>query len=109
MKLSVFLVLLPSVSAFVSPKPVVMDNHLQRQQQQQQQQQQRSSTPTAVGAWKQANGEEPWSVATLWRDVVGSAMNKAKVDSTVSSERRSTGPSRRRCWSRRRGSLWRGS
>ncbi|CAM9136475.1 unnamed protein product [Ectocarpus sp. 12 AP-2014] len=79
MKLSVFLVLLPSVSAFVSPKPVVLNNHLQRQQQQQQQ---RSSTPTAVGSWKQADGE-PWSIATLWRDVVGSAMNKAKVESTA--------------------------
>ncbi|CAM9462724.1 unnamed protein product [Ectocarpus sp. 12 AP-2014] len=101
MKLSVFLVLLPSVSAFVSPKPVVLNNHLQRQQQQQQQQ--RSSTPTPVGAWKQADGEGPWSVATLWRDLVGSAMNKAKVESTL------TTSSRRRCWSRRRGSRWRGS
>ncbi|CAM9214675.1 unnamed protein product [Ectocarpus sp. 13 AM-2016] len=84
MKLSVFLVLLPSVSAFVSPKPVVFNNHLQRQQQHQQ----RSSRPTAVGAWKQADGEGPWSIATLWRDVIGSAMNKAKVESTVSSEKR---------------------
>ncbi|CBJ48692.1 hypothetical protein Esi_0046_0076 [Ectocarpus siliculosus] len=101
MKLSVFLVLLPSVSAFVSPRPVVLNNHLQRQQQQQ-----RSSTPTAVGAWKQANGEGPWSVATLWRDVVGSAMNKAKVDSTA---RKPTTNSRKKGWSKKKSSLWRGN
>lgn len=82
MKLSVFLVLLPSVSAFVSPKPVVL-NHLQHQQQRLSS----ASTTTALCAQKQANGEGPWSVATLWRDMVDSAMNKGKVDSTVSSER----------------------
>ncbi|CAN0062472.1 unnamed protein product [Ascophyllum nodosum] len=74
MKLSVFLVLLPSVSAFVTPSSPLsavttgLVNNV---------------TPLRMTAENKGDNTEPWSVMKILRGVVGTASEtKAKVDAT---------------------------
>ncbi|CAM9726337.1 unnamed protein product [Pylaiella littoralis] len=78
MRLSVFLILLPCVSAFVTPGPASTFFKYGRSEVY------ASSSMISMGAQGQPNGEGAWSVATLWRDMVGTATEtKQKVDSTA--------------------------
>lgn len=82
MKLSIFLILLPSVSAFISPSVPIeapcrisgaATTGLAK-----------NVTPLRMAAGTNGDKEEPWSMSKIWRDVVGSASEtKAKVDASV--------------------------
>lgn len=81
MKLSVFLVLLPSVSAFV-PSAHPASSQLASTGQEHG----TASSIAPLTAQQESSNEDAglWSVASMWKGVVGSASDtKAKVDSTV--------------------------
>lgn len=82
MKLSVFLILLPSVSAFISPSvPIEAPCRISGAAMTGLA---KNVTPLRMAAGTNGDKGEPWSMLKIWRDVVGSASEtKAKVDATV--------------------------
>lgn len=82
MKLSVFLILLPSVLGFISPSvPIEAPCRISGAAMTGLA---KNVTPLRMAAGTNGDKEEPWSMLKIWRDVVGSASEtKAKVDATV--------------------------